>query len=156
MLSRLRTLCALTALALFSLPGMGQVGLTELPGTPGDDPVTVFYPSSSPVGPVRRGIDVLSRDARFGPLFDVGRVGVHGMSAGGHTGPRIKAAISAVPFAAVADMPQAGHGALLAPLPSDAQDRIGRLLADLPGFQPSELPALYQRIEAFFNKHLLP
>ena len=302
-LSRFRTLCTLTALALSGSPGLAQVGLTELPGMPGDGPVTVFYPSSSPATSVRRGIfnlqvanggaalrgngrlivishgsgsapwvqsdlaqhlvragyivalpehagdnsrdmgkvgpeswkqrpqevsraiDVLSRDARFGPLFDASRVGVHGMSAGGpldglkkaialplirwnlsgdpasygHTDPRTKAVISAVPFAAdfdpqtltnpvaplgliqaqqdrwlvprfhsaaviaqcttcetIADMPQAGHGALLAPLPPDLQGRVGRLVADPPGFQRSDLPALYQRIEAFFNKHLLP
>lgn len=215
---------------------------------------------------VSRAIDALARDARLGPLFDPARVGMFGMSAGGHTaltlaggrwamgrllahceanladdfvactgaatelngGPldgvkkavalplirralpdepasfghtdaRIKAIISAVPFAAdfdlqsltspavplgiiqagqdrwlvprfhsaaviaqcttcetVANLPDAGHGALLAPLPPDTEGRIGRLLADPPGFQRAELPRLYQRIEAFFNKHLLP
>ena len=34
--------------------------------------------------------------------------------------------------------------------------RVGRLLADAPGFNRAVLPALYQRIEASFNKHLLP
>lgn len=215
---------------------------------------------------VSRAIDALARDARLGPLFDAKRVGVYGMSAGGHTaltlaggrwskarllthceanladdfaactgaaaelngGPldgvkkaiamplirramtddtsshghtdaRIQAVVSAVPFAAdfdvqtltspavplgliqagqdqwlvprfhsarviaqckncetVANLPEAGHGALLAPLPPDADGRVGRLLADPPGFQRAELPKLYQRIEAFFSKHLLP
>ena len=215
---------------------------------------------------VSRAIDALAHDARFGPLFEATRVGVHGMSAGGHTalalaggrwskaillshceanladdfaactgaateltgGPldsikkaiarplirrtladdtssyghtdgRIKAVVAAVPGAAdfdlqtltspavplgliqaaqdrwlvprfhsasvitqcttcetIASLPDAGHGALLAPLPPDLEGRIGRLLADPPGFQRAELPKLYQRIEAFFNKHLLP
>lgn len=215
---------------------------------------------------VSRAIDGVTRDARFGPLVDANRVGVHGMSAGGHTAltlaggrwskarllahceanladdfvactgaateltggpldgikkaiaqpiirrhlegdpascghtdPRIRAVIAAVPFAAdfdpqslanppvplgliqaeqdrwlvpryhsgpviaqcrtcetLASLPSAGHGALLAPLPPDLDSRIGRLLADPPGFQRAELPALYQRIEAFFTKHLLP
>ena len=215
---------------------------------------------------VSRTIDALAHDARFGPLFDATRVGMYGMSAGGHTAltlaggrwskarllahcetnlaedfvactgaaselnggpldgvkkaiatplirraladdpasyghtdPRIKAVASAVPFAAdfdlqsltnpavplgliqagqdrwlvprfhsaavitqckscetIANLPEAGHGALLAPLPPDLEGRIGRLLADPPGFQRAELPKLYQRIEAFFNKHLLP
>ena len=215
---------------------------------------------------VSRAIDALARDNRFGPLFDPARVGMFGMSAGGHTaltlaggrwsmarllahceanladdfvactgaateltgGPldsiktavalplirraladetasyghtdaRIKAVISAVPFAAdfdmqtltspavplgivqagqdrwlvprfhsaaviaqcktcetIANLPHAGHGALLAPLPPDTEGRIGRLLADPPGFQRAELPKLYQRIEAFFSIHLLP
>jgi len=215
---------------------------------------------------VSRAIDALGQDARFGPLFDPARVGMFGMSAGGHTaltlaggrwstgrllahceanladdfvactgaiteltgGPldsikkavalplirraladepstyghtdtRIRAVISAVPFAAdfdpqtltnpavplgliqagqdrwlvprfhsaaviaqcktceiVANLPDAGHGALLAPLPPDMQGRIGRLLADPPGFRRAELPKLYQRIEAFFSTHLLP
>ena len=344
MYTRLRNLSVLAAFALHSLIATAQVGLTKLPGAPGDGPITVFYPSGGTATPVQRGpfslqvavdgttqpgnrrlivishgsgaapwvqtdlaqhlvqagyivalpehvgdnwhdmdkvgpeswklrplevsraIDVLARDARLGPLFDATRVGMHGMSAGGHTaltlaggrwskarllahceanlaedfvactgaatelsgGPldglkkaialplihshltgdpvsyghtdaRIKAVLSAVPFAAdfdpqslanpaiplgliqarqdrwlvprfhsapviaqcksctvVADLPMAGHGALLAPLPPDLEGRIGRLLADPPGFQRAELPMLYQRIEAFFNKHLLP
>lgn len=34
---------------------------------------------------VSRAIDALAQDNRFAPLFDATRVGVHGMSAGGHT-----------------------------------------------------------------------
>ena len=56
----------------------------------------------------------------------------------------------------IANLPDAGHGALLAPLPPDTEGRIGRLLADPPGFQRAELPKLYQRIEAFFSIRLLP
>jgi predicted dienelactone hydrolase len=36
-------------------------------------------------GEVSRAIDAVLRDARFAPLLDANRVGVYGMSAGGHT-----------------------------------------------------------------------
>jgi len=216
---------------------------------------------------VSRAIDALGQDTRFAPLLDLQRVGVYGMSAGGHTAltlaggrwsetrlrehcdahlaedfiactgavteltggwldglkktiaqaiihlrlqddawqghtdPRVRAAVAAVPFAAdfdpaslarprvplglieaeqdhwlrpqfhstsvlaactgcelLARLPNAGHGALLAPLPpaDKLPPRIERLLADPPGFDRTELPALYQRIGGFFQKHLLP
>ena len=215
---------------------------------------------------VSHAIDAMARDPRFAPLFDPTRVGMYGMSAGGHTAlalaggrwskalllehceahleddfaactgarselngnaldgikktvamslirwrlsgdsswyshtdSRIKAVVSGVPFAAdfdpaslttpavplgivqaeqdkwlvprfhsgpliayckscepVASLPTGGHGALLAPLPPDEGSRVDRLIADPPGFQRAELPALYQRIESFFYKHLLP
>ncbi len=49
------------------------------PGTPG--------PESWKRRPVEvsRAIDVVSRDARFGPLLALDKVGMYGMSAGGHT-----------------------------------------------------------------------
>jgi predicted dienelactone hydrolase len=49
------------------------------PGTPG--------PESWKRRPaeVSRAIDVVSRDARFGPLLALDKVGMYGMSAGGHT-----------------------------------------------------------------------
>lgn len=56
----------------------------------------------------------------------------------------------------IASLPTAGHGALLAPLPPDLDNPIGRLLADPPGFDRAQLPALYQRITSFFDKYLLP
>jgi predicted dienelactone hydrolase len=52
------------------------------------------YKDTSGVGPeswklrpaeVSRAIDVVGRDARFGPLLKLDRVGMYGMSAGGHT-----------------------------------------------------------------------
>ena len=162
-LNRLLRLATLAAGALIGLAAQAAVGLDELPGSEGDGPVTVFYPSSSPAQAVQRGrltlsvapqgapergngrlivlshgsggepwsqsdlalslagagfvvalpehagdnwrdhskigpeswklrplevsraIDVLGRDARFAPLLDLQRVGVYGMSAGGHT-----------------------------------------------------------------------
>lgn len=342
-LNPLRRLASLAVGTLACLAAQAAVGLDELPGSAGDGPVTVFYPSSSPAqsvqrahvtlavapqglpergngrlivlshgsggapwsqsdlalhlagagfvvampehagdnwrdlsqaGPgswkrrpleVSRAIDVLGRDARFAPLLDLQRVGVYGMSAGGHTSltlaggrwsparllahceahlaedyaactgaaseltgswldslrlsiamtlirqhlqdqawhghtdPRVRAAVAAVPFAAdfdpgslarpqvplalieagqdrwlrprfhsasvlaacnscvqLAHLPQGSHGALLAPLPPADQlpARIERLLADPPGFERAGLPALYQRIAAFFRQHL--
>lgn len=338
-------LAILGAGALLSLAAHAAIGLDELPGSEGDGPVTVFYPSSSPAQPVQRArltlsvapqgvpergngrlivlshgsggdpwslsdlalhlasagfvvalpehagdnwhdlskigpeswklrplevsraIDVLGRDPRFAPLLDLQRVGVYGMSAGGHTtltlaggrwsparlrehcdahlqedfigctgaaseltggwadgikqsiarfiihrkladethyghtDPRIRAAVAAVPFAADFDLdslaqpvvplalieagqdrwllpqfhsapvlaacrsctrlallPTGGHGALLGPLPpaDKLPPRIARLLADPPEFNRAELPALYQRIGAYFQQHLLP
>ena len=244
--------------------------LVAIPEHAGDN-----WHDSSQIGPpswqrrpqeVSRAIDVLAGDARFAPLFDAQRVGVFGMSAGGHTAltlaggrwsrarllahcedhladdfiacagptvalegdaldglklrlarmvirwnlggdtpsqghtdPRIRAAVAGVPFAAdfdpaslhapaiplgivqaeqdrwlvprfhsmavaercttctlLASLPQAGHGALLAPLPPTGNRLLDRLIADPPGFDRSSLPALYQRIEAYFRQHLLP
>ncbi len=244
--------------------------IVALPEHAGDN-----WHDSSKVGPeswklrpleVSRAIDALVRDPRFGPLFDASRVGVFGMSAGGHTAltlaggrwskarllahceanltedfvactgaatelsgngldglkkaiamplirrslagdahwnghtdPRIRAVVSGVPFAAdfdpaslsspavplgivqaeqdrwlvprfhsaallancpvcetVASLPTAGHGALLSPLPPEPGGLVGRLVADPPGFNRAELPAVYQRVEAFFHRHLLP
>ena len=154
---------AATACALFAFTAHAGVGLTVLPATATDGPVTMFYPSGSAARTVQRGefnldvaeggmpergngrlivishgsgaspwpssdlarylvaagfivalpehagdnwhdmskigpeswklrpvevshaIDAVGRDARFAPLVDLGRVGVWGMSAGGHT-----------------------------------------------------------------------
>ncbi|MCJ0762452.1 alpha/beta hydrolase family protein [Variovorax terrae] len=156
------TLLAL-ALALCSTLAAASVGLTQLPATGDDGPITLFYPSDSAAAPVKRGavtldvawqgqpvrgngrlvvmshgsggaawersdlardlveagfvvalpehqgdnwhdmsqagpdswkrrptevshaIDAVLRDARFAPLVAADRVGVYGMSAGGHT-----------------------------------------------------------------------
>ena len=214
---------------------------------------------------VSRAIDAITQDTRFAPLVDAQRVGVWGMSSGGHTAltlaggrwsparflthceahlaedfaactgaattlkadgldgvkkmiamplirwhlrgddafyghtdARIQAIVAGVPVAAdfdldtlvnplvplgliqaeqdlwlvpkfhsgrvieacktcevLASLPTAGHGALLAPLPPSNPERIERLLADPPGFNRAELPALYERISSFFQKHLL-
>ena len=151
------------ALALFTLAVQASVGLTQLPGIEGDNPVTVFYPSHDQARPVTRGpfkldvalngvpvrgngrlvvishgsgavpwvhydlartlveqgfvvalplhkgdnlqdesepgpptwkrrpievshaIDAVGRDPRFAPLLALDKVGMYGMSAGGHT-----------------------------------------------------------------------
>lgn len=160
-----RLFSCLPALVLALLSGLAHaaMGLAEIPGTSGDGPVTVFYPSNDEARPTRRGpftlnvavqgapargngrlivvshgsggapwvhsdlarslvdagfvvampehkadnykdesnpgpdswtlrpaevsraIDAVGRDARFAPLLTLDRVGMYGMSAGGHT-----------------------------------------------------------------------
>jgi len=212
---------------------------------------------------VSRAIDAVGRDARLAPLVTLDRVGIYGMSAGGHTAlsmaggawspgsferhceahiaedfnacvglalrqtggmldglkrqialgvlrqkfdddslqvhtdARVAAVVAAVPAAAdfemaslavprvplglvtagrdawltprfhgervlaickpcerVADLPTAGHGALLSPLPPKLTGLVGDLLNDPPGFDRSVLPEVDRRITAFFVKHL--
>jgi predicted dienelactone hydrolase len=58
----------------------------------------------------------------------------------------------------VADLPTAGHGALLSPPPPmSVLDEISQdLLGDPPGFDRSVMPEVDRKIVAFFNRHLLP
>lgn len=219
-------------------------------------------------GEVSRAIDAVGRDAQLAPLLALGKVGLYGMSAGGHTAltlaggrwspaqlrrhceahiaedfpgcvglttalgghfldglrmrvalvvirqrlddetwythhdPRVQAVVAGVPFAAdfdpaslarpavplalvtaagdkwlaprfhsgpilhaclprcelLAELPNGGHGALLSPPPPP--ERLGTIAADLladpPGFDRAQLPALDQRIATFFRAHLLP
>ncbi len=215
---------------------------------------------------VSRAIDAVARDPRFAPLLATDKVGVYGMSAGGHTalsmaggrwspaglprhceaniaqdfpacvglatqlradwldapkiwaalwllrwrftdaGPRthadarVRAVVAAVPYAAdfdmssfadppvplglvragadkwlaprfhsdavlaackscerVADLPTAGHGALLSPPPPNLPEPAASLLNDPPGFDRAGLlPPVDRAIAAFFRKHLLP
>ena len=214
---------------------------------------------------VSAAIDAVAADPRFAPLLQLDRVGMYGMSAGGHTAlslaggrwspagfaqhcqahlaedfqtcvglitrltggpldgikqwlakvvirhrfddatpqthrdPRVVAVVAGVPLAAdfdvaslaappvplalvtasadrwlvpafhsdrvlaacktcehLADMPGAGHGALLSPLPPGFTGLVGDLLNDPPGFDRSQLPAVDQKIAGFFSRHLLP
>ena len=216
-------------------------------------------------GEVSRAIDAVARDTRLAPLLSLDKVGVYGMSAGGHTAlslaggrwsparlrdhcdahlaedfqtcvglatrltggwadgaklaisrriidwrladdrlrshhdPRVAAVVAGVPLAAdfdmaslarprvplglvtvgqdrwlvprfhsdrvlaacpacerVADLPSAGHGALLSPLPPGLDGLIGDLLNDPPGFDRAQLPEVDRRIADFFSRHLLP
>lgn len=54
------------------------------------------------------------------------------------------------------DLPQGGHGALLAPLPPALDGLLAELLGDPPGFDRTVLAELDTRIVAFFQRHLLP
>jgi predicted dienelactone hydrolase len=58
----------------------------------------------------------------------------------------------------LADLPTAGHGALLSPPPP--LDRLGELAAELlgdpPGFDRAVVPEVDGRIAGFFTRHLLP
>ena len=213
---------------------------------------------------VSRAIDAVGRDERFAPLLALDKVGMYGMSAGGHTAlslaggrwspagftqhceahlaedfqtcvglftrltgggfdglkkwaalavirwrfddatpqthddPRIAAVVAAVPLAAdfemaslaaprvplglvtagqdrwlvprfhsdrvlqacpacelLADLPGAGHGALLSPLPPGFTGLLGDMLNDPPGFDRSVLPAVDLKVAGFFKRHLL-
>ena len=56
----------------------------------------------------------------------------------------------------LADLGNAGHGALLSPLPPRLSGLLGDLLNDPPGFDRTALPDIDRKITAFFRKHLLP
>ena len=213
---------------------------------------------------VSRAIDAVGRDARFAGLLALDRVGMYGMSAGGHTAlslaggrwspagfkqhceahlaedfqtcvglitrltggpldglkqwialrviaqrfddatpqqhndPRLAAVVAGVPLAAdfdlaslatprvplalvtaggdrwliprfhsdrvlavckscehLAHLPNAGHGALLSPLPPGFTGLLGDLLNDPPGFDRRQLAAVDEQIAAYFSRHLL-
>jgi predicted dienelactone hydrolase len=55
----------------------------------------------------------------------------------------------------IADLPAAGHGALLSPPPPALPEAAAALLNDPPGFDRSVLPEVDRKITAFFRKHLL-
>lgn len=213
---------------------------------------------------VSRAIDAVGRDARFAPLLSLDKVGVYGMSAGGHTAlsmaggrwspaafrqhceadlvedfqscvglvtrltggffdglkkwgallvirhrfddatprshddPRVAAVVAGVPSSAdfdtaslakprvplalitagqdrwlvprfhsdrvreacktcelIADLPTAGHGALLSPLPPGLTGLLGDMLNDPSGFDRSVMPEVDRRTTAYFSRHLL-
>jgi predicted dienelactone hydrolase len=55
----------------------------------------------------------------------------------------------------LADLPTAGHGAMLSPLPPGMTGLVGDLLNDPPGFDRRDLPALDRKVVDFFERHLL-
>ncbi|MCW5649498.1 MAG: dienelactone hydrolase [Ramlibacter sp.] len=62
-----------------------------------------------------------------------------------------------VPCETVADLPEAGHGAMLSPLPTFEPGSVAQdLLSDPPGFDRSMLPQVDRQITAFMRRHLLP
>ena len=57
----------------------------------------------------------------------------------------------------LADLPTAGHGMILSPLPSwPAGSVAAGLLSDPPGFDRRSLPMVHAVITDFFQRHLLP
>ena len=54
----------------------------------------------------------------------------------------------------LADLPTAGHGAYLSPLPPGLTGLLGNLLNDPPGFDRSVLPTVDAKVVDFFNRHL--
>jgi predicted dienelactone hydrolase len=55
----------------------------------------------------------------------------------------------------LADLPAAGHGALLSPLPPGLSGLLGELLNDPPGFDRTAMPDVDGKITAFFERYLL-
>ena len=55
----------------------------------------------------------------------------------------------------LADLPAAGHGAYLSPLPPGLTGLLGRMLNDPPGFDRAQLPEVDRKIVGFFDRHLL-
>ncbi|MDR6889530.1 MULTISPECIES: alpha/beta hydrolase family protein [Variovorax] len=70
-------------LALLAGLAHGAVGLSEIPGTEGDGPVTVFYPSSGETRPVRHGRFTLDVAAQGNPVRGNGRLIVVSHGSGG-------------------------------------------------------------------------
>ncbi len=52
------------------------------------------------------------------------------------------------------DLPNAGHGALLSPLPPGLTGLLGDMVNDPPGFERSQMHGVDQKITAFFVQHL--
>jgi predicted dienelactone hydrolase len=59
------------------------------------------------------------------------------------------------PCERIAELPTAGHGALLSPLPPGFTGLAADLLNDPPAFDRALLPEVDRRIAAFFGRHLL-
>ena len=55
----------------------------------------------------------------------------------------------------LADLPDAGHGAYLSPLPPGFTGLVGDLLNDPPAFDRSVLPGIDRKVGEFFQRHLL-
>jgi predicted dienelactone hydrolase len=56
----------------------------------------------------------------------------------------------------IAELPDAGHGAMLSPMPPGLDGLAGEVLNDPPGFDRSALPAVDRAITDFFRRQLLP
>ncbi len=56
----------------------------------------------------------------------------------------------------VLDLPQAGHGSLFSPWPTDLAQSLTPMLVDPPGFNRAEMPMLYKKMVAFFDMQLEP
>ena len=105
-------------------------------------PAAMDFDAESLAAPrVPLGLVTLGQDKWLAPRF--------------HSGAILRACKSCE---VVADLPAAGHGALLSPQPP--MDVIPPVLADLigdpPGFDRAALPEVDRKITAFFQKHLLP
>ncbi|QTD43939.1 alpha/beta hydrolase family protein [Ottowia testudinis] len=111
-------------------PRIGAI-VAEVPLAADFDPATLTQPVA-PLGLVRAG-----QDRWLVPRFHVDTV---------------RAACA--PCELVADLPQAGHGALLSPAPVDLSPLESRLLQGDKPLGAGELADTQQRIVQFFNRHL--
>ncbi|MDO8903054.1 dienelactone hydrolase [Hydrogenophaga sp.] len=69
----------------------------------------------------------------------------------------LRVAQACVPCEDLGTLPDAGHSAMLSPLPPLGNNPLGDLLSDPSGFdREHELPQVDARIVAFFQRHLLP
>jgi len=104
-------------------------------------PFAADFDMASLVAPrVPLGLVVAQKDINQVPRFHIGAV---------------RAACTSCEV--IADLPTAGHGAMLSPLPPFRPGSIeDELLGDPPGFDRSQLPDVDRKITAFFRKHLLP
>src|SRR5258706_2912839 len=71
------------ALALSTFAAQAAVGLTEIVGTDGDGPVTVYYPSNGEAQPVARGPFTLNVALQGAPVRGNGRLIVISHGSGG-------------------------------------------------------------------------
>ena len=69
-----------------------------------------------------------------------------------HSGPVLAAC---TPCERVADVPSAGHASFFSPQLPKLEGYLKTLLADPPGFDRTQVPAVHERIVQFFQKHLL-
>lgn len=69
----------------------------------------------------------------------------------------LRVALACVSCEDLGTLPDAGHSAMLSPLPPLGNNLVGDLLSDPPGFdRKNQLPLVDARIVDFFRRHLLP
>jgi predicted dienelactone hydrolase len=101
-------------------------------------PHAVSFDAASLAQPrVPLGLVTLAQDRWLVPRFHLGRV-----------------LQACTPCERNAELPSAGHGALLSPLPPGLGGLAAELLGDPPGFDRSVLPEVDRAIAAFFGRHL--
>ena len=92
--------------ALLSSPVRAAVGLGEIAATAVDGPVTLYYPSSAPAQPVRRGVFTLNLAAQGAPVLGNGRLVVLSHGSGGSPWVHADLARSLVEAGFVVAMPE--------------------------------------------------
>lgn len=106
MVSFIRLIGLAAALALPCTAAPAAMGLTEIPGTAGDGPVTVFYPTEAQAQPLARGRLMLMLAAQGLPLRGNGRLVVISHGSGGSPWVHSDLARSLVEAGFVVAMPE--------------------------------------------------